>query len=79
MGRIRALGYRVAVRVARRVGQAELFEKPGERSAQAPLATGTQPPPPVGEPAPVADRPTEAAPPAAPELSDVDTPGGPAA
>lgn len=79
MGRIRALGYQVAVRVARRVGQSELFEKPGDRAAQAPIATVAHAPPAVGEAAPAADRPVEAAPSAAPGLPGVDTPGGPAA
>ena len=39
MSRIRDLGRRVAARVARRVGQAELFERPGERVPQAPIPT----------------------------------------
>ena len=39
MSRIRDLGRQVASRVARRVGRSELFERPGEREPQAPLAT----------------------------------------
>jgi len=39
MSRIRDLGRRVAARVARRAGRAELFEQPGERRPQAPLVT----------------------------------------
>jgi thiol-disulfide isomerase/thioredoxin len=76
MGRIRDLGRRVAARVARRVGQAELFEKPGERVPQAPIQA--QPPETAASaPAPA----PAAAPPAtvAPAPASVDTPVGAAA
>lgn len=77
MGRIRDLGRRFAVRLSRRVGQAELFERPGERAPQAPLArtpsTGAAPsaapsPPPAVAVAPRGER-----------IAGVDTPAGPAA
>lgn len=80
MGRIRDLGRRVAARVARRVGQAELFEKPGEREPQAPIQAPAADPaaaPVAPAPAPAAPAPAPAAP--APAPASVDTPAGAAA
>jgi thiol-disulfide isomerase/thioredoxin len=59
MGRLRRLGKRIAERLARRAGQSDLFEKPGERPRQAPLspspaaaAARAAAPPPAEAPSP---------------------------
>lgn len=86
MGRIRDIGRRVAARMARRVGRAELFERPGERAPQPPLtperpaADPASSPPPVGG-GPVAAPPVTPPPAAPPEkaVRPIDTPSGAAA
>lgn len=67
MSRIRDLGRKVATRVARRVGRAELFERPGEREPQAPLAT----PSPATQAADLGPEPESGAPASAPAVCTI--------
>lgn len=62
MGLLRQLGRRVVSRLARRVGQDELFEKPGERAPTPPLAPAPPPARADAVPATAAPVPAAAAP-----------------
>lgn len=72
MGLLRQLGRRAAARIARRVAQDNLFEKPGERAPTPPLASPATPvAPTAGATAPAASAP-------APTPAPAPAPGGPA-
>ncbi|MCK6523583.1 TlpA family protein disulfide reductase [Myxococcota bacterium] len=72
MGLIKDLARRAAARVARRVAQKELFERPGERDRAAPLPTSPDPNPTPRRAAPV-ETPTF---PDDPSLAELVTPVG---